>query len=160
MTGDSQRFSVARKRQLVGRRARDLVTILSLERSLLDQLQRLAVARQRGFTGELCSSHVAGCLATVKVISSRAHHSDHSATLSASWRATSGRTACCRSTNARSATARNVLFDCELFIGLSDVPGNAFGVLNTLGETLALALVKRPGSGEVWRSSLRSQGKH
>jgi hypothetical protein len=32
--------------------------------------------------------------------------------------------------------------------------------LQTLVETLALAFIKRPGSGEVWRSSMRSQSKH
>jgi ribosomal protein L24E len=43
---------------------------------------------------------------------------------------------------------------------LRDHPGNTIGVLLSRVETLALALIKRPGSGKVWRSSVRSQSKH
>src|SRR6185503_19000939 len=60
----------------------------------------------------------------------------------------------------RTAAALNLLVDSDLFISLCNHPGHALRVLDSLGETLALALIKRPGSGEVWRSSVRSQSKH
>jgi len=61
---------------------------------------------------------------------------------------------------ARTAATSHFLIKCDLFVSLRDVHCNAIGILPTLTETLALALIKRPGSGEVWRRRMRSQGKH
>src|SRR6185369_4273782 len=110
--------------------------------------------------------HIPGRLTAVEIERSGAHHSTAHATAAtttgtASWR-TTGRSATCGRTTWPTAgtTTSYLLIDRDLFVGLCDVPGNALGVLQTLIETLALALIKRPGSSEVWRSCMRSQSKH
>src|SRR5262249_35856756 len=106
----------------------------------------------------LATSHLAGSLATVEVVSSWTTH--HSAATTARAAGTTSRWTTCAGSTAGTTTARDLFFDSDFFIGLSDDHRNTLSILHALGETLALALIKRPGSGEVWRSSLRSQSKH
>jgi hypothetical protein len=49
------------------------------------------------------------------------------------------------------AAASHLLFDADGLFVLGDDPGNALGVLGSLIETLALALIKRPGPCEAGR---------
>src|ERR1044071_291696 len=143
---------------------RDFVAVRCLERYLRHELKGLAIARQRRLACKLSTSRVTGCFSAVKAEGSRTTHTyAHStATALTAARSTTSRSATCRRTTRTTtgSTTSYLLINCDLFVGLSDIPGNALGVLPTWIETLALALIERPGAGEVWRSSMRSQSKH
>src|SRR5689334_7531418 len=146
MTIHRQRLAVARQLQFLGR-GRRYLTVRSLESRLARQVHCLAIAGHRRLPRDLATSHVGGSFTAVEIVGSWTHRHTHATTRTD---AVGGRTAC-RRTTSRWLAAADLLFNRDLFIGLRDHPRNTVSVLQARIETLAFALIKRPGAGEVCR---------
>src|SRR5687767_231307 len=100
-------------------------------------------------------------------VSTTTHTATGAGTLSTTRRRRTGRRSTCRRSTCRRRTTRSstgstatgtaalstshLLVDGDCLVGLRDRPDDTIHALDSLTETLALALIKRPGSGEAGR---------